>query len=83
MTKTDFICENFNKIGAYMQKLMVLRWLSKKLAVGGQKISHFGFGLLILCIILNGVFSTETITNIKVGEKHNFMRYVFLNLCKF
>ena len=38
----------------------------------GQKISHFGFGLLILCIILNGVFSTETITNIKVGEKHNF-----------
>ena len=38
----------------------------------GQRISHFGFSLLILCIILNGVFSTETITNIKVGEKYNF-----------
>jgi len=38
----------------------------------GQKISHFGFSLLILCIILNGVFSTETITNIQVGEKHKF-----------
>jgi len=37
-----------------------------------QKISHFGFGLLILSIIINGIFSSEVITNIKVGEKYNF-----------
>jgi len=37
-----------------------------------QKISHFGFSLLILSIILNAIFSSEVITNIKVGEKYNF-----------
>ena len=37
-----------------------------------QKISHFGFSLLILSILLNGIFSNEIITNIKVGEKYNF-----------
>ena len=31
--------------------------------------SHFGFSLLILSILLNSVFSSEIITNIKVGEK--------------
>jgi len=35
-----------------------------------QKISHFGFGLLTLSIVLNGMFSNEIITNIKVGEKY-------------
>tara|TARA_B100001057_G_scaffold255461_1_gene255707 strand:- start:1954 stop:3834 length:1881 start_codon:yes stop_codon:yes gene_type:complete len=33
-----------------------------------QKIAHFGFSLLILSIILNSLFSTETITNMKVGQ---------------
>ena len=37
-----------------------------------QKISHFGFSLLILSIILNGIFSNEVITNIKIGEKYKF-----------
>ena len=37
-----------------------------------QKISHFGFSLLILSIILNGIFSSEIITNIKIGEKYKF-----------
>ncbi len=39
-----------------------------------QKVSHFGFSLLILSIIFNGVFSTEIVTNIKVGEKFNHKR---------
>ena len=34
-----------------------------------QKISHFGFSLLILSIIINGTFSKEITTNIEVGEK--------------
>jgi cytochrome c-type biogenesis protein CcmF len=37
-----------------------------------QKISHFGFSLLVLSIVLNGIFSSEIITNIKVGEKYKF-----------
>ena len=37
-----------------------------------QRISHFGFSLLILSIIINGIFSNEIITNIKVGEKYKF-----------
>jgi cytochrome c-type biogenesis protein CcmF len=37
-----------------------------------QKISHFGFSLLILSILLNSVFSSEIITNLKVGEKFSF-----------
>ena len=33
-----------------------------------QNIAHFGFSLLILSIIFNNLFSTEIITNLKVGE---------------
>ena len=33
-----------------------------------QNIAHFGFSLLILSILLNNFFSTEIITNLKVGE---------------
>ncbi len=39
-----------------------------------QKIAHFGFSLLILSIILNGIFSKEVITNIKVGENYKFKK---------
>jgi cytochrome c-type biogenesis protein CcmF len=35
-----------------------------------QNIAHFGFSLLILSILLNNLFSTEIITNLKVGETH-------------
>ena len=37
-----------------------------------QKISHFGFSLLVLSILLNSIFSSEIITNLKVGENFNF-----------
>jgi len=37
-----------------------------------QKISHFGFSLLILSIILNGILSDEVITNMKVGENFKY-----------
>ena len=33
-----------------------------------QNISHFGFSLLILSILFNNLFSSEIITNLKVGE---------------
>ena len=41
----------------------------KKEKNNSQKISHFGFSLLILSILINNLFSTEIITNLKVGEK--------------
>jgi cytochrome c-type biogenesis protein CcmF len=37
-----------------------------------QKISHFGFSLLILSILLNSFFSSEVTTNLKIGEKISF-----------
>ena len=40
-----------------------------------QNIAHFGFSLLILSILFNNIFSTEIITNLKVGqtfENENF-----------
>ena len=33
-----------------------------------QNLAHFGFSLFILSILLNNIFSTEIITNLKVGE---------------
>ena len=33
-----------------------------------QNIAHFGFSLLILSILFNNLFSTEIVTNLKVGE---------------
>ena len=37
-----------------------------------QTVSHFGFSLLILSIILNAIFSKEIIANLKVGEVLSF-----------
>ena len=40
----------------------------KKYTNVSQNIAHFGFSLLILSILLNSLFSSEIITNLKVGE---------------
>ena len=37
-----------------------------------QKISHLGFSLLILSILLNGIFSNEFSSNMKIGEERKF-----------
>ena len=44
-------------------------FLLKKNKNISQNLSHFGFSLLILSILFNNIFSTEVITNLKVGEK--------------
>ena len=33
-----------------------------------QNVSHFGFSLFILSVLFNNIFSSEIITNLKVGE---------------
>jgi len=47
-----------------------------------QNIAHFGFSLLILSILFNNLFSTEIITNLKVGETFvsNDTKIVFENI---
>ena len=35
-----------------------------------QNLAHFGFSLLILSILFNNYFSTEVITNLKIGETY-------------
>ena len=47
-----------------------------------QNIAHFGFSLLILSILFNNLFSSETITNLKVGEtfENSDTKIVFENV---
>ena len=47
-----------------------------------QNISHFGFSLLILSILFNNLFSTEVITNLRVGEtfENSKTKIVFENI---
>tara|TARA_Y100000813_G_C23928780_1_gene242426 strand:+ start:35 stop:571 length:537 start_codon:yes stop_codon:yes gene_type:complete len=40
----------------------------RKLENLSQSIAHFGFSLLILSILFNSIFSSEIITNLKIGE---------------
>jgi len=40
----------------------------KKFKFFSQTIAHFGFSLLILSILFNNIFSTEIITNLRIGE---------------
>jgi cytochrome c-type biogenesis protein CcmF len=49
-----------------------------------QNIAHFGFSLLILSILFNNIFSSELITNLKVGEsfKNDRFEIVFNDLKK-
>ena len=44
--------------------------------------AHFGFSLLILSILLNNIFSTEIITNLKIGETFKTDKYkiIFENI---
>ena len=57
---------------------------SKELYNFSKKISHFGFSLLILSILLNAIFSSEAIFNVKVGEKFTFKneKILFKSLVK-
>ena len=56
----------------YLFFVTVKDFFSKKYKNYSQKISHLGFSLLILSILLNNFFSSEIITNLKVGEKFSF-----------
>ena len=50
-------------------------FISKKYKNLPQNIAHFGFSLFIISILFNNIFTTEIITNLKVGEKFESENY--------
>jgi cytochrome c-type biogenesis protein CcmF len=66
---TNFLLNTILISSALYLFLITLRdFFIKKYNNLSQNIAHFGFSLLILSIIFNNLFSTEIITNLKVGE---------------
>ena len=52
----------------YLFLITIKDFFAKEFFNYSQKLSHFGFSLLILSILFNSVFSSEIISNMKVGE---------------
>ncbi len=69
----------------YLFLITVRDFIKKKSQNLSQNLSHFGFSMLILSILLNNVFSSEIITNLKVGEtfKNEKFQIQFNELKKF
>ncbi len=76
-----FIVKNFNanvlvntiliSAAFYLFFITLRDFFIKKYKNLAQNIAHFGFSLLILSILFNNLFSSEIITNLKVGETYN------------
>ena len=60
----------------YLFIITIKDFFVKKSFNYSQKLSHFGFSLLILSILLNSIFSSEIITNLKIGENFTFKNEV-------
>ena len=52
----------------YLFFITLRDFFSKKFKNLAQNTAHFGFSLLILSILFNSLFSSEIITNLKVGQ---------------
>ena len=67
--KVDFLMNTILIASAiYLFFISIKDFFIKRLKNISQNLAHFGFSLLILSILLNNIFSTEVITNLKVGE---------------
>ncbi len=65
----DFLINTILITAAFFLFFITLRdFFLKRFKNLSQNIAHFGFSLLILSILLNNIFSTEVITNLKIGE---------------
>ena len=66
----------------YLFFITIRDFILKKFKNFHQNIAHFGFSLLILSILFNNIFSSEVITNLKVGEsfKNNRFEIIFNDL---
>jgi len=80
---TNFLLNTILISSAIYLFFITLRdFFNKKYTNISQNISHFGFSVLILSILLNNLFSTEIITNLKVGENFKFenTKIIFENI---
>ena len=76
-----FIIKNFNtnilintiliSAALYLFFITLRDFFNKKNKNFAQNTAHFGFSLLILSILFNNLFSSEIITNLKVGETYD------------
>tara|TARA_E500000178_G_scaffold118183_1_gene118099 strand:- start:741 stop:2618 length:1878 start_codon:yes stop_codon:yes gene_type:complete len=67
--KIDFLLNTILITSAFFLFFVTLRDLIVRQFTNlSQSVAHFGFSLLILSILLNNIFSTEIITNLKIGE---------------
>ncbi|MDC3204053.1 heme lyase CcmF/NrfE family subunit [Candidatus Pelagibacter sp.] len=76
-----FIVKNFNtnilintiliSSALYLFFITLRDFFKKKYKNFAQNTAHFGFSLLILSILFNNLFSSEIITNLKVGETYD------------
>ncbi len=65
----DFLINTILLTSAFYLFFISLRdFFIKKLLNLPQNLAHFGFSLLILSILFNNIFSTEVVTNLKIGE---------------
>jgi cytochrome c-type biogenesis protein CcmF len=65
----DFLINTALLASAFYLFLITLKdFFIKKIKNLSQTLSHFGFSLLIISILLNNFFTTEVITNLKIGE---------------
>ena len=66
---TNFFTNTILLTAAFFLFFITVRdFFKKKFSNLSQNISHFGFSLLILSILFNNIFSSEIITNLKIGE---------------
>ena len=59
----------------YLLLINIRDFIDNKSKNLSQNLSHFGFSLLILSILFNNLFSSEIITNLKVGEKFDNKKF--------
>ena len=62
-------------LGFFLFFLTIRDFFSKDSTLS-QKISNFGFSLIILSILFNGVFAKEFSSNMKVGDEREFMNKI-------
>ncbi len=72
---TKFLLNTLLFSGAFYLFFITVKDFFKKSKNIQQNIAHFGFSLLILSILFNNIYSSEVITNLKVGEKFKNERY--------
>ena len=65
----NFLLNTILVSSAFYLFFITLRdFFDKKFKLFSQTLAHFGFSLFILSILFNNIFSTEIITNLKIGE---------------